>query len=312
VKFFQSNIYSDHTDRLGLKKMLSEEGIVSVGAKSREPGEAGNGRVYDPVVGRFLSPDPVIQSPDFTQNYNGYSYCLNNPLKYIDPSGYNLKTLWQKIKNFFSGNKDNQSASYGPTAPNDDIDPNTELPWLPVTGGTGIGYIANKSSDGCSESISSQEYLIPFINHAWTGMPFQIHVNRLVETSNGTISEFNAIGPIPYVPIKGYVLEPEGPSTTLKDQNQRIPAGVYWVTPHSTVDKPDTYLITNLLVSWQRGILFHIGNFRDETTGCELVGKFFQPVGDTYRLFESTYEMNLLRGLLTNNTAILTITEIYY
>jgi RHS repeat-associated protein len=47
-----------------------------------------NGRVYDPVIGRFLSPDPYIQAPDFTQSYNSYSYCLNNPLKYTDPSGY--------------------------------------------------------------------------------------------------------------------------------------------------------------------------------------------------------------------------------
>jgi hypothetical protein len=78
----------EHYDQFSLIDMLSEEGIVSVGAKSREPGEAGNGRVYDLVVGRFLSPDPVIQSPDFTQNYNGYSYCFNNPLKYTDPSGY--------------------------------------------------------------------------------------------------------------------------------------------------------------------------------------------------------------------------------
>jgi RHS repeat-associated protein len=47
-----------------------------------------NGRVYDPTIGRFLSPDPVIQSPDYTQNYNSYSYCLNNPLRYSDPSGF--------------------------------------------------------------------------------------------------------------------------------------------------------------------------------------------------------------------------------
>lgn len=46
-----------------------------------------NGRMYDPVVGRFLSPDPYVQAPDFSQNYNRYSYCLNNPLKYTDPSG---------------------------------------------------------------------------------------------------------------------------------------------------------------------------------------------------------------------------------
>ncbi len=48
-----------------------------------------NGRVYDPVIARFLSPDPFIQSPGYGQNYNRYTYCLNNPLKYTDPSGYN-------------------------------------------------------------------------------------------------------------------------------------------------------------------------------------------------------------------------------
>jgi RHS repeat-associated protein len=46
-----------------------------------------NGRVYDPVLGRFLSPDPFIQAPDFTQSLNRYSYCINNPMLYTDPSG---------------------------------------------------------------------------------------------------------------------------------------------------------------------------------------------------------------------------------
>lgn len=46
-----------------------------------------NGRVYDPVLGRFLSPDKYVQEADNSQNYNSYSYCLNNPLKYTDPSG---------------------------------------------------------------------------------------------------------------------------------------------------------------------------------------------------------------------------------
>ena len=46
-----------------------------------------NGRVYDPVIARFLSPDSYIQAPGLAQNYNGYIYCLNNPLKYTDPSG---------------------------------------------------------------------------------------------------------------------------------------------------------------------------------------------------------------------------------
>jgi hypothetical protein len=46
-----------------------------------------NGRVYDARLGRFLSPDPYVQSP-FSQSFNRYSYVVNNPLKYIDPDGY--------------------------------------------------------------------------------------------------------------------------------------------------------------------------------------------------------------------------------
>jgi hypothetical protein len=46
-----------------------------------------NGRVYDPLTGQFLNVDNNVQSPDFTQNFNRYAYCLNNPLIYTDPSG---------------------------------------------------------------------------------------------------------------------------------------------------------------------------------------------------------------------------------
>lgn len=46
-----------------------------------------NARLYDPVLGRFLSPDPYVQAPDFSQNFNRYSYCINNPLKFSDTSG---------------------------------------------------------------------------------------------------------------------------------------------------------------------------------------------------------------------------------
>jgi len=52
-----------------------------------------NGRIYDPVIGRFLSADPYIQSPDNSQGLNRYSYAWNNPLIHIDPSGYNNETF---------------------------------------------------------------------------------------------------------------------------------------------------------------------------------------------------------------------------
>ena len=47
-----------------------------------------NGRMYDPYLQRFLSPDNEIQAPGDAQSYNRYTYCMNNPLMYTDPSGY--------------------------------------------------------------------------------------------------------------------------------------------------------------------------------------------------------------------------------
>lgn len=46
-----------------------------------------NARLYDPVIARFLSPDPYVQAPFDSQNFNRYSYCMNNPLVYTDQSG---------------------------------------------------------------------------------------------------------------------------------------------------------------------------------------------------------------------------------
>jgi RHS repeat-associated protein len=63
-----------------------------------------NGRIYDPEIARFLSPDPIIQDPYNLLNYNRYSYCLNNPLKYTDPSGYNFLRF---LATLFNNDDDN-------------------------------------------------------------------------------------------------------------------------------------------------------------------------------------------------------------
>jgi len=62
-----------------------------------------NGRIYDPCMGRFLSPDIVVQSPDFTQDYNRYSYAINNPLKYTDPSGFTRPPAFETYWNEYVG-----------------------------------------------------------------------------------------------------------------------------------------------------------------------------------------------------------------
>jgi RHS repeat-associated protein len=55
-----------------------------------------NGRVYDPRTGRFLQADPTIQSPGNLQSFNRYSYVMNNPFFYTDPSGFSwLGDRWK-------------------------------------------------------------------------------------------------------------------------------------------------------------------------------------------------------------------------
>ena len=46
------------------------------------------GRIFDPRMRTFLSPDPLIQAPRFSQSYNRYTYTFNNPTTLTDPSGY--------------------------------------------------------------------------------------------------------------------------------------------------------------------------------------------------------------------------------
>lgn len=51
-----------------------------------------NGRVYDPLLGRFLSADPYVTAPYDGQGLNRYSYVWNNPLAFTDPSGFGPET----------------------------------------------------------------------------------------------------------------------------------------------------------------------------------------------------------------------------
>ena len=71
---------ADHADRTSRgftgHEQLDRTGLVHM-----------NGRLYDPLLGRFLSPDPIVANPGHGQQWNLYSYAMNSPLTYIDPSG---------------------------------------------------------------------------------------------------------------------------------------------------------------------------------------------------------------------------------
>jgi RHS repeat-associated protein len=67
------------TDKLFTGQRLDSTGLYYYGA-----------RYYDPSIGRFISPDSIIPDPYNPQSLNRYSYCLNNPLKYTDPTGHEI------------------------------------------------------------------------------------------------------------------------------------------------------------------------------------------------------------------------------
>ena len=82
-------VYS--TDYNPFGSSLHEEGEEKYTYNSKELDSTGlyyyGARYYDASIGRFVSVDPVQGNLFNTQRLNRYSYTLNNPLKYVDPSG---------------------------------------------------------------------------------------------------------------------------------------------------------------------------------------------------------------------------------
>lgn len=68
-------------------EMLDDLGLVHM-----------NGRIYDPLIGRMLSADILVQAPGNLQAFNRYSYVFNNPLSFTDPSGYAAEDDEEEIK----------------------------------------------------------------------------------------------------------------------------------------------------------------------------------------------------------------------
>jgi len=68
-----------------------------------------NARHYDPEIGRFVTPDTVVDGELSTQGWNRYAYVHNNPIRYKDPTGHNSLTNWLSGKGWV----DDKTAAWG-------------------------------------------------------------------------------------------------------------------------------------------------------------------------------------------------------
>ncbi|MDD2653582.1 MAG: polymorphic toxin-type HINT domain-containing protein, partial [Candidatus Omnitrophica bacterium] len=75
------------------KKLDDETGLYYYGA-----------RYYNPLIGRFITPDTIVQAPANPQSLNRYAYCGNNPINVIDPTGHwSWKKFWHSFAGAFVG-----------------------------------------------------------------------------------------------------------------------------------------------------------------------------------------------------------------
>lgn len=114
-----------------------------------------NGRMYDPVLGRMLSPDNFLHTDQSTQGLNRYAYTFNNPLKYTDPNGENpflaifIGAMLNTAIQAHTGNLNNIWAFAGAA----------------VIGGA-AGYLGMQIALGVQTAMAGASFWAPFVGSA--------------------------------------------------------------------------------------------------------------------------------------------------
>ncbi|WP_343840448.1 HYD1 signature containing ADP-ribosyltransferase family protein [Bowmanella denitrificans] len=155
-----------------------------------------NGRVYDYKVGRFLSVDPIIQSPGNSQSINPYSYIMNNPLAGTDPSGYSAvepEKLRQKVT--VTGSKIKRDAPVGGT--------NTIGGSAVGVSYTGVGGAANGAQNQGNPSSNNQA----IVDKLGQGEVAKQGSNAASSNSNAQSNAFDPFAPTPLGNLQNWIFE---------------------------------------------------------------------------------------------------------
>ena len=143
--------------------------------------------MYDPYLQRFLSPDNEIQAPGDAQSYNRYTYCMNNPLMYTDPSGY---TWFTQLGNWLG--------STGRTIAEVAVGIGVGIAVTALTGGLDlitVGVLCGMAAGASSGALST----------AFSGGNFNDYLNAIAQgASYGGITGLASIGAITAI---GYAIQ---------------------------------------------------------------------------------------------------------
>jgi RHS repeat-associated protein len=183
-----------------------------------------NGRMYDPILGRMLSPDNYVSLPEHTQGYNRYTYALNNPLVITDPSGDNpvvgflMMAAYSAVVNGFMSaeNGDGFIQGFGKGAAIGAISYGVGAAIGPVMAGPGA--IPGMVNAGVNTAISGGitygfEALINNSSFNWSGWAKNVATSMAYGAVVGTVEAMNynnLVGPRPFGeptyinPIFGY------------------------------------------------------------------------------------------------------------
>jgi hypothetical protein len=191
--------------------------------------------MYDPLLGRMLSPDNYVQEPYNSQSYNRYSYCLNNPLKYTDPSGELIWLIpnigWSKSSGFSIGltfmvgipGVASAQASVGYSFKSNDFNANIGAT---AAFNTAYGSYSTQSgfSIGWSAGLSPQLGFPISTNFTSVGVNYNITHNAW----NGNISAWNVDkSGVSFNPSFSAMIYPEQTTNLVRGQGFRSNSGVF-------------------------------------------------------------------------------------
>ncbi len=199
---------------------LSDYGLLSVNHKytSQEfDAETGlynyNARFYNPSIGRFISANPVVSDPTNPQALNRFSYVLNSPLRYIDPSGYDeydtsltfYADPYNRDYGYFNY-YDQLSSPYSSSSfvPYDSNSGNSSLSWGSEWGNSTVGYNSDITGESSGLFSGFRDYIKGRCDENWeAGNYIAAGIDWLgIQTTNYLLPHSFYEMPLMFMPVK--------------------------------------------------------------------------------------------------------------